>query len=114
MVCHFHNHLQDLQLDTQSMVPNPNCQGGSPGAFRKHSCLPPPYPRLLFTPIHRGHQRLLVKPVPLMGTQAEMLQEETELRESKAGPPYTLCRQEGMYRCLITPSCRVSETSVGL
>jgi hypothetical protein len=32
-----------------------------------------------------------------MGTQVEMLQEETELERAKLGPLYSVCRLEGTY-----------------
>lgn len=108
MVCHFHNHLQDLHLIPLSPWFPTLTAMGLTWSFQKTFVSAPTLPQTLIYLIHRGHAHC--KPVPLMGTQAEMLQEETELERAKLGLLYSVPTGGHGFK-LITPSCRVRKLS---
>ena len=83
-------------MTPQSMVPNPNCQGLT-WSFEENICVCPHPTQDSYLPHLQKASAFTCKPGPLMGTQIEMLQEETELERAKLGPLYSVCRLEGTY-----------------
>lgn len=83
-------------MTPQSMVPNPNCHGAHLELSENIRVCPHPTSDSYLPHLQRASV-FTCKPVPLMGTQVEMLQEETELERAKLGPLYSVCRLEGTY-----------------
>lgn len=67
------------------MVPNPNCHRAHPELSENIRVCPHPTPDSYLLHLQRV-SAFTYKPVPLMGTQVEMLQEEMELERAKLGP----------------------------
>lgn len=69
-------------LTPQSTVPNPNCHGAHLELSENIRVCPHPTPDS-YLPHPQTASAFPCKPVPLMDTQVEMLQEETELERAK-------------------------------